>query len=148
MSAMRFSKPISIVAQPIPQLYAKEYEDARDAACLKALKLNKAFDQVVKHAIEYGIERVRTIAYTGSNVRVTRKNMPYLFDCVEKACEALALPTMPDIYVVEDPYINAFTTGSGHPILVFHNSILQRLNHEELMFIIGHELGLFALNWK
>lgn len=141
MGAMMFSKPIQVVAQEIPHLFAKEYEDPRDAVCLKALKLNKAFDQVVKHAIEYGIERIKTIAFTGSNVRVTRKNMPYLYDCVETACKILDLPSVPDIYVVEDPYINAFTTGSGHPILVFHNSILHRLNHEELMFIVGHELG-------
>lgn len=141
MAEALFSKPIHVTAERIPHLYAKEYEDPRDAACLKALKLNKAFDQVVKNAIEYGVERVRTIGYTGSNVRVTKKNMPYLYECVEKACEIIDLPAMPDIYVIEDPYINAFTTGSGHPILVFHNSILHRLTHEELMFVIGHELG-------
>lgn len=141
MGNLMFSKPVHVTAEPIAQLYAKEYEDPRDAACLKALKLNKAFDQVVKYAIEYGIERVKMIGYTGSNVRVTRQNMPYLYECVETACNILSLPVMPDIYIIENPYINAFTTGSGHPILVFHNSILQRLTHEELMFIIGHELG-------
>ena len=122
--ATSFSKSIHVVAQTIPHLYAKEYEDPRDAACLKALKLNKAFDQVVKNAIEYGVERVKSIGYTGSNVRITRRNMPYLYECVEKACSVLDIPEMPDIYVIENPYINAFTTGSGHPILVFHNSIL------------------------
>lgn len=141
MTCTPFSKQVNVVAQNIPNLFAKEYEDPRDAACLKALKLNKAFDQVVKYAIEYGIERIQAIGLTGSHVRVTRKNMPYLFECVEKACQTIDLPLMPDVYVVENPYINAFTTGSGHPILVFHNSILQRMNHEELMFVIGHELG-------
>ena len=141
MGTLQFSKPVHVVAEPILQLNAKEYEDPRDAACLKTLKLNKSFDQVVKYAIEYSIERVSMIGYTGSNVRVTRRNMPYLYECVETACNILALSVMPDIYIVENPYINAFTTGSGHPILVFHNSILQRLTHEELMFIIGHELG-------
>ncbi|NLO85327.1 MAG: hypothetical protein GX096_07860 [Clostridiales bacterium] len=116
MGTPTFSKPVRVIAEPIAQLYAKEYEDPRDAACLKALKLNKAFDQVVKYAIEYSIERVRTIGYTGSNVRVTRRNMPYLYECVETACGILSLPVMPDIYIVENPYINAFTTGSGHPI--------------------------------
>lgn len=141
MGTPTFSKPVRVIAEPIDQLYAKEYEDPRDAACLKALKLNKAFDQVVKYAIEYSVERAETISYTGSNVRVTRRNMPYLYECVETACGILSLPVTPDIYIVENPYINAFTTGAGHPILVFHNSILQRLTHEELMFIIGHELG-------
>ena len=136
-----FSKPVTVNGIPIPLLHAKEYEDPRDSKYLNALKLSKGFDELAKTAIEYSIERINTVLYTGSNVRVTRNNMPYLYECVENACRILNVDNMPDIYVREDPYINAFTTGAGNPILVFNNSILHRLTHEELMFIIGHEIG-------
>ena len=136
-----FSKPIHTDGTPIDGLMAKEYEDPRDTAYLDALKLNKGFDRAAKLAIEYSIERINTVLYTGSNVRVTRENMPYLYGCVEKACKILNVEKMPEIFVKEDPYINASTTGSANPILVFNNSILHRLTHEELMFIIGHEVG-------
>lgn len=136
-----FSKPVTVNGIPIPLLHAKEYEDPRDSKYLNALKLSKGFDELAKTAIEYSIERINTVLYTGSNVRVTRNNMPYLYECVENACRILNVDNMPDVYVREDPYINAFTTGAGNPILVFNNSILHRLTHEELMFIIGHEIG-------
>lgn len=137
----KFAKPVKIQGIPLKHLHAKEYEDPRDSAYLNALKLSKGFDELAKHAIEYSIERINTVMYTGSNVRVTRENMPYLYECVETACRILNVEKIPEIYVKEDPYINAFTTGAGNPILVFHNSILHRLTHEELMFIIGHEIG-------
>lgn len=126
---------------PIQSLFAKEYEDSRDSAYLNALKLNKGFDKAAKLAIEYGIERIMSILYTGSNVRVTQKNMPYLYECVEQACRILNVETIPDVYVQENPYLNASTTGSAHPIIVLNNCVLQKLTHEELMFIIGHEVG-------
>ncbi|MBR4039605.1 MAG: M48 family metallopeptidase [Clostridia bacterium] len=126
---------------PIESLFAKEYEDPRDSAYLNALKLNKGFDKAAKLAIEYGIERIMSILYTGSNVRVTRKNMPYLYECVEQACRILNVDTVPDVYVQDNPYLNASTTGAAHPIIVLNNCVLQKLTHEELMFIIGHEVG-------
>lgn len=141
MSAETFRKPVTVQGRPIPRLNAKEYEDPRDSAYLNALKVNKGFGTAAKLAIEYGIERISTIMYTGSNVKVTKKNMPYLYECVQEACRILDVDFMPDVYVREDPYINAFTTGAAHPILVFNNSILHRLTHEELMFVIGHEIG-------
>lgn len=137
----KYSKTIFVDGKVIPNLYAKEYEDARDAQYLAALKLNKSFDKTVKFAIEYGIERIELIRYTGSNVQVTKENMPYLYNCVKKACEILGVTEIPNTYIVQDPYLNACTIGSKHPILVIHDSLLKRLTHEELMFVIGHEIG-------
>lgn len=137
----KYSKTILVDGKVIPNLNAKEYEDPRDASYLKILQLNKSFDKAVKFAIEYGLERAYLIQYTGSNVQVTQENMPYLYNCVKKACEILGVEEIPSTYIMQDPYLNTFTIGSKHPILVIHDSLLKRLTHEELMFIIGHEIG-------
>lgn len=137
----KYAKPIHVVGEPIYRLYSKEYEDSRDAAYLNAFRAIPGFDKVGKVAIEYGYERAATISFTGSNIKVTHKNMPYIYDCVSKACEILNVDRIPDVYIQESPFINAFTIGSAHPILVINNSILHRLTHEELMFLIGHEIG-------
>lgn len=141
MDKRTYSKPVNVIGKPIEQLYSKEYEDPRDAIYLNAFRAIPGFDKVGKVAIEYGYERAATVSFTGSNIRVTQKNMPYIYDCVNKACEILNLDRVPDVYIQESPFINAFTTGSAHPILVINNSILHRLTHEELMFLIGHEIG-------
>lgn len=125
----------------IKDLYAKEYEDPRDAIYLNTLKLNKAFDKAFKTACEYRFERMLEIEYTGSHVQVTQKNMPYLYECIKRTCEILNVEEIPKTYVIHNPEMNAFTVGVNHPTLVFHDSLLERLTHDELMFIIGHEIG-------
>lgn len=122
-------------------LNAKEYENPTDSATLSALKLNKAFDAVVKKMVEYSYERITLLRSKSSSFLVTKENMPYLIDCVEKACKILGIVKLPEVYIGLDESMNAFTTGIQNPILVLNSGLLHSLNHEELMYIIGHELG-------
>lgn len=124
----------------INDLNAKEYEDPRDSVCLSVLKLNKSFDKLFKLAMEYGIERADILSYTGSYVKVSEKSMPYVYSCVKEGCEILGMD-LPRIYITQDPYINAYTTGTGNPILVINTGTIDLLSHDEFMFVIGHELG-------
>ncbi|MBQ8147501.1 MAG: M48 family metalloprotease [Lachnospiraceae bacterium] len=135
-----YRKRVHTIAEEIPGLQSREYEDSRDAAYLSKLKLSKGFDKFMKLYFEYGIERINTIAYTGSNVRVTAENMPYLYECLVEGCRILNIERIPPLYVMQGG-VNAFTIGASDPIIVINDSCLRRLNHEELMFIIGHELG-------
>lgn len=127
--------------KPIACLNAKEYEDLIDDANLTSLKTNGLFDKMVKLVGEYALEKKNAVILEGSSFRITEKNMPYLFQCVRRACDILNISEMPAVYMFEDPTINAFTTGFGHPVLCLSNCLPERLTHDELMFVIGHELG-------
>lgn len=127
--------------RPIAGLNAKEYEHERDAASLRALKVNGLLDRAIKAFSENTFEKMDKLNYVGSNIRVTARSMPYLHRCVERACEILNISEVPAVYVIENPCLNAFTCGFSHPILCLHNSLIDRLTNEEIMFVIGHELG-------
>lgn len=135
-----YKKKVHTVQQPINNLIAKEYEDPRDATYLNTFKLSKGFDKIAKLYFEYGIERINTICYTGSNIRVTEENMPYLYHCLELVCQTLSVEKIPPLYVMQGD-INAFTIGASDPIIVINDACIRRLNHEELLFILGHEVG-------
>ena len=137
---MSYAKEIKTRGNKINNLFAKEYEHPMDAVCLNALKMNSAFDSFTKFVLEYGLDRIQTIVHSGSQVIVTENNMPYLYNCVKDAAEILGVD-MPVVYVKQDPYINAYTTNVKNPILCLSSSLTRYLNHEELMFVIGHELG-------
>lgn len=136
-----YQKKVHVQAIPIPGLNAKEYEDPRDAKYLETLKLTKGFDRAVKLFFEYGLERILMIQYTGSNVQVTKDNMPYVYNCLEEACKILDVPKLPKMYIQQTNEINAMTIGAKDPIIVLNKGCIHRLNHEELMFVIGHEVG-------
>ena len=135
------SKDILVEGKPLVALNAREYENPSDSATLSAWKLSKGFDTILKKMIEYSFERVDLIRYKASCFLVTRENMPYLIDCIEKACNILGIGKVPELYIQSDESLNAYTTGVQNPIIVLNSGLLHSLNHEELMYIIGHELG-------
>ena len=122
-------------------LDAKEYEHQGDSASLLTLKSNEFFGKVIKAVSEYTAETAIKIVHIGSGLHVTEHNMPFLNRCVQEACRILNISEVPNIYVIDDPHLNSYTQGIAHPIICLNNSLIDRFTHEELMFVIGHELG-------
>ena len=48
---------------------------------------------------------------------------------------------MPDMFVQQNPQVNAFTGGVEKPIIVLHSALIERLNDEETLAVIAHEVG-------
>lgn len=134
--ALPVSKAKAIFKNLAPQIY----EHAEDRAALRKLTGNKALETVIKLYSKYGIEKLITIQYTGSNIKVTKENIPYLYNMLIEACNILGICEIPDLYIVQG-FIEAFTIGSDKPILILSNACLSMLTYDELMFVIGHELG-------
>jgi heat shock protein HtpX len=68
---------------------------------------------------------------------------PRLYNVVEEMKIAAGLEKMPDIYIIDDPALNAFATGRSpdHASLAVTSSLLDKLNRDELQGVIGHEIG-------
>ena len=56
---------------------------------------------------------------------------------------ASGLEKMPDIYIIDDPALNAFATGRdvNHASVAITSGLLQKLNRDELQGVIGHEIS-------
>ena len=66
-----------------------------------------------------------------------------LFDVVEEMKIASGLEKMPDVYIIDDPALNAFATGRdpNHSAVAITSGLLQILNRDELEGVIGHEMS-------
>jgi len=75
--------------------------------------------------------------------KIKREDHPRLYNVVEEMKIAAALPTMPDIYIIDDPSLNAFATGRdiNHASVAITSGLLEKLNRDELQGVIGHEIG-------
>ena len=122
-------------------LNAKEYEDELDAKLLNALRLNPAFDIAIKKAMEIGLEKLIRVHQMGSNMLVTKDNIPNIYNFVKEGCDILGITNIPPIYLEFDPVPNAYTTGAYEPILVITTGLIDIMDNEELYSVIGHELG-------
>jgi len=89
--------------------------------------------------------------YQGSNVmlsiagakRINKEDHPRLYNIVEEMKIASGLPKMPDIYIIDDPALNAFATGRDpeHASVAITSGLLQKLNRDELQGVIAHEMS-------
>lgn len=117
------------------------YEHNFDRKALKTLKGTRGVDLVGKFIVKHTIERLYTIQYTGSNIRVNKQNYPKIYEYLEYACKILDLEKIPDLYIEWGYSINACTVGSENPIIVLNSGLLDMCDDDEIMFIIGHECG-------
>jgi heat shock protein HtpX len=75
--------------------------------------------------------------------KITRDDHPRLYNVVEEMKIASGLEKMPDIYIIDDPALNAFATGRdpNRASVAITSGLLQKLNRDELQGVIGHEIS-------
>jgi heat shock protein HtpX len=75
--------------------------------------------------------------------KITRDDHPRLYNIVEEMKIASGLEKMPDIYIVDDPAMNAFATGRdpSKASVTVTSGLLQKLNRDELQGVVGHEMA-------
>lgn len=134
------ASPIQEDKQKLCDLKASEYEHPTDKIALEILKSNPSLKTAMTFFNDYTIERMMTVLYTGSSFMVTNKNIPYLFQALEETCKILDVTNIPKIYVA-GMGLNACTIGTKSPIIVVGSACLSLLTYDELLFILGHEIG-------
>ncbi|MFW5920816.1 MAG: M48 family metallopeptidase, partial [Polyangiales bacterium] len=79
--------------------------------------------------------------YLGTSTRVGPRQVPRIYRLVQECAEALDVP-IPAVYVVNNPYVNAYTFGTDEDaFIVLHSALIDHFEDEELKFVIGHETG-------
>ena len=73
---------------------------------------------------------------------VDRDEEPVLYHVVEDMAMVAQIP-MPRVYVIDDPGLNAFATGSNpqNAAVAAISGLLEIMNREELEAVIGHEVS-------
>jgi heat shock protein HtpX len=79
-----------------------------------------------------------------SKARKINKDMhPTLYNVVEEMKIASSLPKIPDVYIIDDPALNAFATGRNpeKSAVAVTSGLLEILTRDELQGVIAHELA-------
>jgi Zn-dependent protease with chaperone function len=124
----------------LPGLLAADFQHPADVAATDALRRVPGLDKAVIKIMEYGFERLFYLDNIASNVRVTRDMFGRLHRNLEWACQILDVAE-PELYVKLDPIPNAFTYGHTRPFITLTSGLVDLLDEEERLFVIGHELG-------
>ena len=117
-----------------------EYIHPLDSKALAAVKAIPGVDTSLKKLLEWTGESAIRVMFMASAVKVTPKQCPDLHAKLQIACTTLGVD-MPDLYIQQNPIVNAFTGGVEKPIIVLHSALIERLNDEETLAVIAHEVG-------
>lgn len=118
-----------------------EYQHPFDTQALDTLRKVPGLDTLVKLFNQYGIEKVIKTQYTGSNIKMTKAHYGPTYMLLEYSRQIIDLLVKPDFYVDRTGWINGFTVGVNQPAIVISTFTIDGLKEQELMFVIGHELG-------
>ena len=128
--------PINLIG-----LYPQLYEHPEDSAALNALQHTAGLEILVRKLNSWGLERLLRVQLTGSFIHVTPEALPDLYKIFLTARDRLAIPITPEFYIRNAGDINAYTAGVDKPIIVLHSGAVDALNEDELLFLLGHEMG-------
>lgn len=77
----------------------------------------------------------------GQAIKVSEVQLPKIYSAAQIAAKRLSM-TIPDVFVKQDPVINAYALGFlGRKSVVLHSATVEFMTDEELMFILGHEFS-------
>ncbi len=80
------------------------------------------------------------VNFMASSVKITPAQCPDLHAKLQVACTTLGVD-MPDFFLQQNPLVNAFTFGMEKHVIVLHSALIERLNDEETLAVIAHEVG-------
>jgi Zn-dependent protease with chaperone function len=133
--------PVPLDRVRLPGLSPRAYEHPADAAALSALRRLKGFDTVVRWMIGALSERRLRYWFLAGAVRVNERQFAELHRTLLECCAILDLPEIPELYVMQNPVVNAGAVGADKPFVVLNSAIVDLLSPDEWRFVIGHELG-------
>ncbi len=117
-----------------------EYVHPADSKALAALRAVPGVDTALRKLIQITGESAIRVMLMASAVKVTPKQFPDLHAKLQIACTTLGVD-MPDMFVQQNPIVNAFTTGVDKHVIVLHSGLLERLDDAETLAVIAHEVG-------
>lgn len=122
-------------------LHHSQYEHPFDKKALETLESTPGLTATGKYVTKQTIERIYTVQYTGSHLRITKDSYPQIYEYMEYACKVLDVKRIPEMYLQWGFGIDAFTIGSERPIVVLNSGFMDLLDEDEKLFLLGHELG-------
>ncbi|MBY0358005.1 MAG: M48 family metallopeptidase [Candidatus Obscuribacterales bacterium] len=128
------------VRKRFPRLSSSAFEHPLDTQALDTLRKIPVLDKVMKKFLELGVERMFRIMLMGQAIHVTTKQCHKIHKVFKEACDILDMHE-PDLFLMSDFRVNAWTFGVERPFIVLNSALVDLLDEDELMAVLAHELG-------
>ncbi len=126
-------------AWKLDRISPRAYQHPADRAASAALSRVPYLDEVVRRLVSLGYERAMRAASLGSSVRLGQEQLPGVWVLHREVFNCLDIDEVPDLYLTQYPVANAFTFGSGKPVVVMNSELIRLLDDEGRRVVLAHE---------
>jgi Zn-dependent protease with chaperone function len=123
------------------QISARAYEHPADRAATTALHAVPLLDTVIKRLTDLGHERRLRQVVMGNAVRLGPDQLSDVWSQYLRCTSTLDLASVPDLYVTNEPTVNAMTIGAKTPMIMVNSSLLATYEPLEIQSVLAHETG-------
>lgn len=125
----------------LKDIAAVSWEHPADRAALAALRRIPAFDEVLRKLFGFFGEKPIRLAFQANAVRVSPRQFPEVHARYVQVLETMDAPEHYPLFVSQTPIVNAGAYGMEHPFIVLNSGAIRLLDDDELVFLLGHEVG-------
>src|SRR5690242_2171308 len=125
----------------LPGISSRAYEHPADRSALVALRKLTGFDVLLRRLASLFSDRSLRLMFLASGVKASQEQFPQLYQTMLDGCYILDLPNVPELFITQDPNVNAMALGTDKPFIVVTTGLLDLMDAEETRFVVGHELG-------
>lgn len=120
---------------------ADSWEHPADRAALAALRRMPVFDEVLRRVFGIFGEKPIRLAFQANAVRVSEKQFPEIHALYVQVLATMDAHEHYPLFITQTPIVNAGAYGMQHPFIVLNSGAVRLLNDDELVFLLGHEVG-------
>jgi Zn-dependent protease with chaperone function len=124
-----------------PGISPSAWEHPADGAALAAFASIPLAGDLLRRAVGSTTERSLRLGALANSARVTDGQFAPLRAILQEAAERLDLSPLPELFVRLDPSPDARALGVDEPFIMLSSGALELWDEEELLCILGHEIG-------
>ncbi len=125
-----------------PGIAIKAIQHPFDAKATEILSKVPLLPQLLKFLNKIFQEESLYVLYHGSYLKVSQNQYPRLYKVFEEAVNILDLKVTPTLFLAHMGNPIVFSAGVEQPFIVISSELTEILNEEELLFMLGREIGL------
>lgn len=133
-------------SKPLLELSENAFIHDLDRQMLEALRKVPGVDTILRSLLRHSLELSMRLHHQGNFIKVSDKQLKSLYDKLKLAAHHLDMGVLPELYVVQDSRVNAYTFGVEKCSIAVSAGLLDLMSGDEITCILAHELGHIKAN--
>lgn len=123
---------------PAPSDYRHPVDLNASAAALARIP---HFGSFLRRVLDLGFPQQIRNAQLANSIRLGPRQLPHIWRIHHEVCTTSGIDPIPELFLIHNPFPNAFTTGVDQPIVVLHSVMPDITDDAGLRAVLAHEAG-------